>query len=268
MLDQLIGNDLHHIDGNGKPDALAAAGARGNGRVHSDHFALEIQQRPAAIAGIDRRIGLHEILEPHAFAQLQITPPFGADDAERDRVAQTKRAADGQHKVADVGFIAVADPRRSQARFVDLQHGNIGRRIRQHLLGVDLAAVGQLDFDAFRRGPFDHVPVGQHVKLAVVLDNCARAGFFHRFAAVAGRRIGMLRIDVHHGRLGHLHHFAQDVGLILQMDRFLGQFVVLLGTLGGGRHRLIALRGSKARAGTKKHGGKDDRTRKAWPNHW
>ena len=240
-IDQLIGDDLDHVNRNREANAFAAAGTGGDGGVHADHFALQIQQRPAAIARIDGRIGLHEILKPHALAQFQIAPPFGADDAKRDRMAQTERAAHGQHEVADIQFIAIADLGRHEPRRVDFHHGDIGRRIRPDMHRIDLAAVGQLDFDRLGRRPFHHVPVGEHVKLAAVFDDRARARFFDRLAAVLGRRLGMLRIDVHHGGLGQLHHFAQDVGLALQMDRFLGQLVVLLGAFRGRGHRLIDL---------------------------
>ena len=49
--------------GMAKPIALVAAGVAGDGRVDADHLAAEVAQRAAAVAGIDGRIGLQEILE-------------------------------------------------------------------------------------------------------------------------------------------------------------------------------------------------------------
>ena len=103
MLDQLPGDAHRHVDWNRETDAFAAAGAGGDGGVHADHFAVQVQQRSAAVARIDGGIGLQKVLKLNLFvAELEIAAAFGADDAERDRVAQSKRAADGQHEIADI----------------------------------------------------------------------------------------------------------------------------------------------------------------------
>ena len=58
-----------------------------------------VDQRAAGIAGIDRRVGLDEILEP---VDAEVIAAERADDAERDGVAEAERIADREHDVADL----------------------------------------------------------------------------------------------------------------------------------------------------------------------
>ena len=103
VLDELVGDQHHHVDRDGEADAFVAAAGAGDGRVDADHFAAQVQQRPAAVAGVDGGVGLQEVLVVHAVvAQLQVAAALGADDAVGDRVAQAERAADGEHEIADV----------------------------------------------------------------------------------------------------------------------------------------------------------------------
>ena len=63
VLDELVGDDHHHVDRNREADAFVAAAGAGDGRVDADHFAAEVEQRAAAVAGVDGGIGLQEVLE-------------------------------------------------------------------------------------------------------------------------------------------------------------------------------------------------------------
>ena len=62
-LDQLPADDHEHVDGDGEADPLVAAGVAGDGRVDADDLAAEVDQRAAAVAGIDGGVGLQEVLE-------------------------------------------------------------------------------------------------------------------------------------------------------------------------------------------------------------
>ena len=113
--DELVGDDHHHVDGNREADAFVAAAGAGDGRVDADHFAAQVEQRAAAVAGIDGGVGLQEVLILHAVvAQLQVAAALGADDAVGDGVAQAEGAADGQHEVADVELAGIAEPGGNQ----------------------------------------------------------------------------------------------------------------------------------------------------------
>ena len=105
------------VDRNREADALVAAGGAGDGGVEADDFAAEIHERAAAVAGVDGRVGLNEVLPAElAVAQIEVVPAFGADDAAGDALAEAERAADGQHEVADLQRVAVAQPGGDQVR--------------------------------------------------------------------------------------------------------------------------------------------------------
>jgi len=57
---ELVHHVHRHIDGNREGQTLIAAGAAVNLRVDADHLAVEIEQRPAGVAGIDGGVGLDE----------------------------------------------------------------------------------------------------------------------------------------------------------------------------------------------------------------
>src|SRR5262249_41171138 len=76
VLDQRMHDVLGVVGGNGESDPVVAAGARCDGRVDADDFALEIDQRSAGVAGIDGGIGLQKVFVCHA-GKLWI---IGADD--------------------------------------------------------------------------------------------------------------------------------------------------------------------------------------------
>ena len=98
-------NDLFDIvDGNGEADALAA---RIDGGVDADHLAAEVEERPAAVAGIDRGVGLDEVV----VGARADGAAFGADDSEGDRVAEAERIADGDHVFADAERVARSERR-------------------------------------------------------------------------------------------------------------------------------------------------------------
>ena len=65
------------LAGIAEADTDIAAGLAKDRRVDSDHFAAQIDQRTAGIAGIDRRVGLNEVV---VRSRADISS-FGADDA-------------------------------------------------------------------------------------------------------------------------------------------------------------------------------------------
>ena len=61
FFDELVGDPFGHVDRDGKPDAVVPAAPRGDRRVDADDFAPQVQERSAAVAGVDRRIGLQVV---------------------------------------------------------------------------------------------------------------------------------------------------------------------------------------------------------------
>ena len=66
-LDDVVVDLRGGVHGQREADALVAALARRDRGVDADHFAADVQQRAAAVARVDGRIGLQEMLELHAW---------------------------------------------------------------------------------------------------------------------------------------------------------------------------------------------------------
>src|SRR5262249_57475531 len=74
----------------GKADADRTAGGRDDRGIHSDHLALEIEQRPARIAAVDRGVGLNVVV---VRSRIDIAIARGHDPG-GDSTAQAERDTD------------------------------------------------------------------------------------------------------------------------------------------------------------------------------
>ena len=125
-------------------------------RVDSDDFAVKIHQRTAAVARIDRRIGLNE-----TGSRAAQRTSAGADDAGRHGAFKPEGVAERQNPIAHLGFIAVAElGGRQRAGALDAKNGQIGLRIALHVGRLELATVAQPDRNL--AGPFDNMVVRQN----------------------------------------------------------------------------------------------------------
>ena len=91
-----------------------------------------------------------------------------ADDAGGDRLAQLKWAADCEHPLTDLEFARVA-PREHREPFeIDLQQGDVGRRVEADDRAAHLSLVGERDCHLGQRSQVfsDDVAVGDHVPVA------------------------------------------------------------------------------------------------------
>ena len=97
----------------------------GDGGVDADHLALGVDQRAAGVARVDRGVGLQQAGDRADAAWLRVLlllaagldgAVLGADDARGDRALQAERAADGEHRVADLHRVAVAERGRRSGR--------------------------------------------------------------------------------------------------------------------------------------------------------
>ena len=150
-------DDAHHVGGNGKADALRAAGAREDRGVDPDQLARHVDQRAAGIAGIDRGIGLDEEL---IVGDADLGARQRRDDAVGHRLADAERIADREHDVADQQFIGIGKIQRREFLFgiFQAQDRQIGAAVLQHDLGLEFALVRQRHLDLI--GAFDDVVVG------------------------------------------------------------------------------------------------------------
>ncbi len=246
--------------GMAKPTPVALAGFAGDGRVDGDDLAVEVHQRAAAVAGIDRRVGLEEVLDVRlrSLAEGQTVPPRGADDAEGDRPAQSEGTPHGEDEIAGLHAVAVADGSGDQIRSLDRQDGDVGVLVAKDLLRTKRASVGQVDLDSFGRGGADDMPVRQHIVLALHLDDHPGALFLAPPAAAVLKTVvdGALRLDVDHGGANQFGGRLEDRGLGLEHGEILVERPLQFGALFPcGRPAAVEHRGKDGLAADRRRGG-------------
>ena len=112
------------VDRHRKPDV---AGARADGGVDADDLAAAVDERAAAVAEVDGRVGLDVVVE----AVVEQLPADVADDADGDRVLVGERIANRAHPLADAQRIGIAERReRERPRRVDLDQRDVDDRDR------------------------------------------------------------------------------------------------------------------------------------------
>ena len=167
MLDDLIENRLCGAHRNRKTDALCALGigaasicgrgTRIDRGVDADQFAERVDQRASGIAGVDRGVGLDEILVGR---HLELASG-GADDAHRDCLAESDRVADRKHDITDVCAGVVRHRDRGQLGGADFKHREVGFHVASDHLCLRDAAIVEQHLDVVRS--INHMIVGQYV---------------------------------------------------------------------------------------------------------
>ena len=152
-LDELADDAVDHVDRDGEAQAVVRAGGTGDGGVHADDLAVDVAERAAGVAGVDRRVGLDEVfialgacltglrvmLDVHD-AEL---PPLGGDDALAHRELEAERRAEGEDDVAllDGVFRQVGDRGGVEVAAGDFDHRHVGLGVGGHDGRVTLGAV-------------------------------------------------------------------------------------------------------------------------------
>ncbi len=165
---------------------------------------MDVDQSPAGVAGVDRGIGLDEILEG---VDAQLTAPQGRHDAAGDGLPDPERIADGQDLVTDLQLIGLAPGDDRQAIEFDAQYRQVAVGVGADDFGAGTAAVGEHHFDFCR--PLDDVVVGEDVPLRADDDATAQAGLGARVRVAKKETepgVGRLRmalggfegVDAHH----------------------------------------------------------------------
>ena len=122
-LQDLRRDALREVAGHREANPLAAARDH---RVDPQHVSLQVAQGTARVAGVDARVGLEVVLDgvhPEAAAAL------GREDTGRHRVAEAEGRPDRDDPLADARRVGIAEARRREARRVDLDDGEVGRRV-------------------------------------------------------------------------------------------------------------------------------------------
>ena len=119
---QLFSDFLNEIARNGEAEPTIQTV---NERIHPDHVPVDVAERTAAVARIDRGIGLQVIRNGIPGIIDQLAPAFPADHAVSESVIEPERRADGKGKLTDANLFAVAEMRHRQIGRIDLDHSDV-----------------------------------------------------------------------------------------------------------------------------------------------
>src|SRR5262249_10617854 len=98
---ELRNDGFRHVNWNSEANSLAV---RNNGRVYADDFPSQVEQWPAAVAGVDGCIGLDEIVVGAGTDDSS----FAAYDPLRHGFFQSEWAPDRYDPAADLEVIRIA----------------------------------------------------------------------------------------------------------------------------------------------------------------
>jgi hypothetical protein len=105
----------------GEPEPFASARLRHDEGVDADQFAGDVHQRPAAVARVDRRVGL-DINQWIVGLRL---PGNRTHDSHAHRVLHAARTAEREHQLALLHRVVVPDRQGRQAGSIDFQQREI-----------------------------------------------------------------------------------------------------------------------------------------------
>ena len=165
---------LDGVGGNREPDA-DVPGSRVAGldlRVHADDLTAHVQQRPAGVAVVDRRVRLDDVVDREAVRRRDQALEC-ANDPRGGSAIEAEWVPDRDDRIADLQLIRVAEGKRRQCARgrVHAEDGEIGGRVGADDLGLHRVAVGEAHRDDVRA--LDDVVVRDDV--AGLVDDEARA---------------------------------------------------------------------------------------------
>ena len=237
VLAQLIDNGDGAVGGNGKADSNRTPRRRDDRGIDADDLAVEVEQRSAGIAAIDRRISLNVVV---VGTGIDVAVARG-NDACGHRAAEAEWIADGNDPFAQSQLVGIAEFDRLE-RLVGMhpQQREIALAVLADERGLELGAVVENDADFVRVG--DDVIIGDDkagriddeagteridpmrrliriVAAAVavpVLEELVEK-LFHRRTGRQVRQLGHVRIDLLRGRNidDGVDHLLGNVGDVL-----------------------------------------------------
>ena len=102
VANQSADDELNGIRGDSETQTLRAGDDR---RVHADDFAARVDERPAGVPRVERRVGLNDVVHQPARPRPQRSTQR-ADDPGGDRGREPERVADRDHELADLNRAA------------------------------------------------------------------------------------------------------------------------------------------------------------------
>ena len=104
------------FEGTAKPTPTLPPRAGGRDlRVHADHPAAGVHQRPAGVAGVDRGVGLDHLVDLEAVGRLDLAPEAG-DDPRGGGAVEAERVAHGHDRVANPDLSESRERQRRRVR--------------------------------------------------------------------------------------------------------------------------------------------------------
>ena len=164
--------------------------------------AAGVGERAAGVAGIERGVGLHDVLDDAAGGGRQRAAER-RDDAGRHGAREAVRVADGDDELADLEAVGVAERRGRQVVGSDPKHGEVGQPIRADDVEVELATVDECRRSAVRS--VDDVCGREHVAVRRHRDAAAAAAHTTAVEPAPDLEVG----DGRRQRSSHLGHDAR-----------------------------------------------------------
>ena len=118
-----VANFFRHVTGDREAEAAIHPV---NQRVHADHFAVDIAQWAAAVAGINRGVSLQIIGDGVGAGLKQFAPAFAADHTVSERVIKLEWCPYRERKLAYPHPIAVSQLDNRQIFGIDLDDRDVG----------------------------------------------------------------------------------------------------------------------------------------------
>src|SRR6266567_7814442 len=185
---QLVRHPQRPLDRDRKSDSHRSARAREDRAVHPDHVPHGVRERPARIAGVDRRVGLyHADIDAGLPLGGKQVPPDGAHHARRHRglrVAEQvgERVAHRYDPLPDHQVGALTERSGREARRVHLQHRDVRERVLTLDLRREIPSIARRDDDLL--SPLRDVLVGDHHPVG--RDDEAGSVTLHHLLSAAG----------------------------------------------------------------------------------
>src|SRR5271156_1415562 len=188
-------NPLRRIHGNRKPDPRGRPARRINRRIDPNHLATRINQRPARISAIDRRIRLNRLINISRLTGLY-RPAQSAHHSRRQSALKSKRVPNRQNFLSHLQVRRIPQ-RQSHQGFafrLNLDQRHIVPRIGPNKLRRIPRLVPQNHFDRLRL--LHHVKIRQNKSPRI--DHKPRPRSFHRHRGHKKVILGSLRQNISH----------------------------------------------------------------------
>ena len=191
---------------------IPCAGQNGR-RIHADDSTSRIDQRAAGVAGVERGVGLDNVVDQAAGIGTEGTPEC-ADHACRYRGLKSVGIADGDYELSDAKLLGIAKGSGGEAGFVNTRIVEGTREIASRIVSNGscrhAAPIGQRDLDAAR--VMDDVAVGKNQAIGSENKSRAAAPPFARLAGASAAG-GLMHFNVHNRRTDEFHRAGYRAGI-------------------------------------------------------